>query len=485
MADVNKAIKPVESTRIAPLNDGALYQANKEIKFRLGAGLDMFLVNKSYLTFDVVVASRTFADAKAADASEASADLSNTYHPSYIRNANNIFKTIEVYYGGDCLYTTKTHNIHQNTIKQSTWGDDYLDKHPESFTTTNMINRDGTAYLKIPNADASGATGHLKDIVRKEHTISNVQIPLNQLLPYWMDLGSNGFPMRGLNQQLEVRLYLANPDQYIVDWDKSTRDFITGLEAPQQVASTDDEDDEWGDAKISARFQTNDITLKNVYIYGSYYTPDANEAAIIDAKCRDGSYKLNYNVWEFDERQVDGISTIENIPMNVVTSNTKSILVWCYRKQTSPSVTYKPNIHNFQLKFTPHVAPLQPIAGTTMETPHEYKFQIDDVFGNIDTHFSSTNSDYNRCYQYEKSNILGKTVTKPSSTFFMFGMNYTSDPSDLGADSSDWNSQYQLNFNALTDNAEHAEGNGLQYVIAVNVECGLIIKNNHLYTFTL
>ena len=36
MADINKAIKPIENVRIAPLNDGTLYQANKEIVFRLG-----------------------------------------------------------------------------------------------------------------------------------------------------------------------------------------------------------------------------------------------------------------------------------------------------------------------------------------------------------------------------------------------------------------------------------------------------------------
>lgn len=479
MADVNKAIKPAESTRIAPLNDGALYQANKEIKFRLGAGLDMFLVNKSFLTFDVEVAGKTFTDALTNEGTEA---VAKNFYPSYIRNANNIFRTIEVYYGGDCIYTTKTHNIHQNFVKQAGWADDYLDKHPETYATTNMINRDGTAYLKLENAHNVGAAGHLKDLIRNTQTLVNVQIPLNQVLPYWMDVGSDGFPMRGLNQQIEVRLYIANPDQYIVDYNGTTNDFVTGLAHPEHkvVANA------WAtNAKISDRFETGDITLKNVYIYANYYTPDANEAAIIDAKCRDGTYKLKYNVWEFDERQVDRISTIENIPMSVVTSNTKSILVWCYRKQTSPSVTYKPNIHNFQLKFTPHVAPLQPIAGTTMETPHEYKFQIDDVLNNIDTYFTETNSDYNRCYQYEAGNTLGTAVTKPSSTFFMFGMNYTSDPTDLGADSSDWNSQYQLNFNALADTATHAEGNGLQYVIAVNVECGLIIKNNKIFTFTL
>ena len=119
-----------------------------------------------------------------------------------------------------------------------------------------------------------------------------------------------------------------------------------------------------------------------------------------------------------------------------------------------------------------------------METPHEYKFQVDDVLNNIDTYYCSTNSDYNRCYMFEDQpgTKTGTTVTNPSSSFVIFGMNYVSDPTDLGADSSDWNSQYQINYNGVTDNAG---GAGLQFVIAVNVECGLIIKDHKVYTFTL
>ena len=112
MADINKAIKPIESARIAPLNDGTIYQANKEIVFRLGAGLNMFLVNKSYLTFNLKCAGKTFSNFFTADGT-ADAAITNFY-PSYIRNAANIFKTIEISYGGDVIYTTRTHNIEIN-----------------------------------------------------------------------------------------------------------------------------------------------------------------------------------------------------------------------------------------------------------------------------------------------------------------------------------------------------------------------------------
>ena len=149
MADINKAIKPIESVRIAPLNDGTIYQANKEIVFRLGAGLNMFLVNKSYLTFNLKCESRTIASVLAA-AGTAGAAVTN-YYPSYIRNAANIFKTIEISYGGDVIYTTRTHNIEINTIRQTRYGDDYLNANWATYTTSDMIEK-GTDYLKFENA---------------------------------------------------------------------------------------------------------------------------------------------------------------------------------------------------------------------------------------------------------------------------------------------------------------------------------------------
>ena len=475
MADVNKAIKPIESTKIAPLNDGTLYQANKEIVFRLGAGLNMFLVNKSYLTFNLKCATKTFA-AVLSTPGKADAAISNFY-PSYIRNAANVFKTIEISYGGDVIYTTRTHNIEINTIKQTKYGDDYLDANWATYTTTNMV-KNGTAYLKLENATKNGTTGHLTDVVREEQIIYNIQIPLNQILPIFMDLGSEGFPMRSLNQQIEVRLLIADPYQYLIDWDKRTNDFVTNVTKPDSKTKI-----MWNtDNSISQRFENSDITLENVFIYGNYYTPEASEAAIIDEKCKNGEYKLKYNTWVLDERQVDSIKSTQAIPASVVTTNTKSILVYCFKKHTSPSVTYKPNINNFQLKIGSFTCPLQPITESNMVTPHEYKFSVDDVFDNIDTYFTSTNSDYNRCYLYEGSTIIGTAVAKPSSLFYIFGMNYTSDPTDLGSDSSAWNSQYQMQFNGVNDNAG---GAGLQFVIAVNTECGLLIKENNLKTFTL
>ena len=477
MADINKAIKPIESARIAPLNDGTVYQANKEIVFRLGAGLNMFLVNKSYLTFNLRCAGKTFTDALSGDET-AEKDVTERFNATYIRNAANIFKTIEISYGGDVIYTSRTHNIEINTIRQTKYGDDYLDANWATYTTTNMVKND-TAYLKLYNANKVGKTGHVKDLIRDEQIIYNVQIPLNQILPIFMDLGSEGFPMRSLNQQIEVRLLIADTYQYLIDWDSSADDFLTDVKIVENDGTVKD----WDDKKsVSERFENSDITIENVFIYANYYTPESSEAAIIDEKCKNGEYKLKYNTWVLDERQVDSIKSTQTIPASVVTTNTKSILVYCFKKHTSPSVTYKPNINNFQLKIGSFTCPLQPIAESNMVSPHEYKFSVDDVFDNIDTYFTSTNSDYNRCYLYEGAGKVGTLLDNPSSLFYIFGMNYTSDPTDLGSDSSAWNSQYQMQFNGINDDAG---GTGLQFVIAVNTECGLLIKENNIKTFTL
>ena len=486
MADINKAIKPIESARIAPLNDGTIYQANKEIVFRLGAGLNMFLVNKSYLTFNLRCASKTLSGVLSSD--KTTGDPIKIFCPSYIRNAANVFKTIEISYGGDVIYTSRTHNIEINTIRQTKYGDDYLDANWATYTTTNMINN-GTDYLKLENGhkvgDAVKDDSTKKDIIREEQIIYNIQIPLNQILPIFMDLGSEGFPMRSLNQQIEVRLLIADTYQYLIDWNPEINDFETNILKPYSSTSA------WlSDKPISERFSNSDITLENVYIYANYYTPEASEAAIIDEKCKNGEYKLKYNTWVLDERQVDSIKSTQTIPASVVTTNTKSILVYCFKKQTSPSVMYKPNINNFQLKIGSFTCPLQPIADSTMVTPHEYKFQVDDVFDNIDTYFTSTNSDYNKCYLFEGDGKVGTDLDRPSSLFYIFGMNYTSDPTDLGSDSSAWNSQYQMQFNGVNDDGLNSsnpttKGPGLQFVIAVNTECGLLIKENNIKTFTL
>ena len=485
MADINKAIKPIESARIAPLNDGTIYQANKEIVFRLGAGLNMFLVNKSYLTFNLKCSGKTFSNVLDKDG-PGDSSTSSDFYPSYIRNAANIFKTIEISYGGDVIYTTRTHNIEINTIRQTKYGDDYLDANWATYTTTNMV-KNGTAYLKLENATKNGDSTHKKDLIREDQIIYNIQIPLNQILPIFMDLGSEGFPMRSLNQQIEVRLLIADTYQYLIDWDYKINDFVTNKKNVDTRVLTVNLN-----KSISERFENSHITLENVYIYANYYTPESSEAAIIDEKCKNGEYKLKYNTWVLDERQVDSIKPTQTIPASVVTTNTKSILVYCFKKQTSPSVMYKPNINNFQLKIGSFTCPLQPIADSTMISPHEYKFQVDDVFDNIDTYFTSTNSDYNKCYLFEGNNIIGTTVTKPSSLFYIFGMNYTSDPTDLGSDSSAWNSQYQMQFNGVNDDGLNdtsssppVKGPGLQFVIAVNTECGLLIKENNIKTFTL
>ena len=180
MTDVNKAIKPVESLVIAPLNEGALYKANNFILFRIGASnMNMWLTNSSYLTLDIEYTGQTVSGYS----------TQTKACPTYIRNACNLFSQIEVQYGGDTIYS-QPYNIEQNTIKQLYYGEDYLSGNYATYTTREMVVKD--MYDTKSNSERlmTGINTHLKfdnntasSNTLKDTTIHNVMIPINQLIP--------------------------------------------------------------------------------------------------------------------------------------------------------------------------------------------------------------------------------------------------------------------------------------------------------------
>lgn len=490
MADINKAIKPVESITIAPLNEnGDGYKANSYIQFRISAAdLSMWLTNDSYLRLELHVEEKANlgTDSGAEDGEEIK------FTPSYIRNACNLFRDVQIKYGGDVIYQ-QPYNIEQNTLKMLSYGESYLNANYPTFTTTKMV-IDNLAYLKVSNSGEM--TG--EHVYEREGTmLTDIIIPINQLLPVFQDVDANGFPIRSLKNYIEINLFVAEPYRYLVDWDPDTKDFTTSKNCVNSDVETykkDDADEEDGSYKstspIEERFPSNLVALKNVRMYCASYIPDQSTANIIDSKCSsDEGFKLRYNIWQTSLRQVQQINSATNaIPFSVSTNNTKSLMLYCHRTGCSPSVMYRPNINSLYIKFGPNQLPFQPIAGNTMETPFEYKFTSDDVLNNIDTYFTETNNDYNRSYQFEEGMTLGGNGLKPSSSFVLMGANYVSDPDDLGSPSSAWNNQYQATFNGLAAYTDRAEANGksgLTFVLGISTDMGLKISNNAIKTFNL
>ena len=360
MADVNKALKPVESVTIAPLNEGSDFRSNSYILFRLSsADLSMWLTNVSYLRLSLEVAARNGISVTGSSANATSSAC-------YIRNAANLFKDVQVYYGGDLVYQ-QPYNIEQNTLRMLNYGETYLRDNYATYTTASMVN-DGSAYLKLSNGTTSSATA----MNRPAQTITDIIIPVNQLIPMFEDCDSHGFPMRGLRSQIEIRLYIAEPYRYLVDWSNSVKDFTNGTCTLSAGACAE---------SIQSRFPSTDITLTNVRLFCSHYVPDQNTAQVIDDKCRSAEgWGLRYTLWQTALRQMPRISPSTNaIPFSVTTNNTKSMLLYCHKAGCSPSVMYRPFISSLYMKFGPNQLPYQPIAGNPMETPFEYKFTSDDV----------------------------------------------------------------------------------------------------------
>lgn len=492
MTDVNKAIKPVESTIIAPLNDGAKYQTNNFIQFTIGASqLNMWLVNSSYLSLDLVYTSKTnpYGAAK------------TSLCPSYIKNACNLFSSIEVLYAGDTIYS-QPYNIEQNTLKQLYYGEDYLKNNYMTFTTREMILADmqnmnitgpaaahlypvenrlyagQTAYLKLRNDATNGGKLGGADT----QTIRNIMIPINQLIPFFMDMGSEGFPVRCMKNQIEIRLYIAEPYRYLVDWDPVNKDFSDTLYIDN---SSDHNVANIQETPISARYGNTDIEFKNVRMFCQHYLPDAGLAARIDNECLNSPEGKQYGFvrTEIAQRQINKINLTNNIPLTCATNNTQNLMLFCYKTGISPGVMYRPLINSLYIKFGSNQLPFQPIPGDSFTAPFEYKFLTDDVLNMIDTYNSETNHDYNASYRYidiPDGATARPTPTIPTSSFVLMGANYVSDPDAIGACSTLWNSAYQVSFNAKFEDATP-----LTVILGVESKWGLLFQNGKLTTINI
>ena len=471
MTDVNKAIKPVESLTIAPLNEGGEFRANNYIQFKIGASdLSMWLVNNSYMRFDLQYT-------RAAWTPDPDSDNATAASKTYLRNANFVFRMVEILYGGDPIYSIP-YNIEQNVVKMLDYGESYMNANFATFTTTKMI-KDETAYLEFDNGTTgtkSGDPAAFPAIAAATKTIKDIMIPINQLLPIFQDCTSNGFPVKNLKSQLEIRLYIAEPRRYLVDYNQTTNDFSDKPwvgEIPQEHST------------IEARYPAGSVQLQNVRFYVSNYIPNPSESAVIDDKVNSTGLKMRYSMIQSGLRQMEKIQLGQNIiPFTVSTNNVTSLMLYCHKQNLSPSLMYRPYIDSLYIKFGANQLPFQPIAGDSFSAPHEFKFTSDDVLNSIDTYFSETNNDYNRSYHQsdapEFTDNVRDGLSIPESSFVMMGANYVNDPADMGSNSSRWNSQYQAHFTGKNEDRTQ-----LTYVLAVKTEYGLILKDGDLKTVNI
>ena len=222
-------------------------------------------------------------------------------------------------------------------------------------------------------------------------------------------------------------------------------------------------------------------------MYCAHYIANQSESAVIDDKINNSGLKMRYQMVHTALRQMPKITLgNNNLPFTLSTENVKSLMLYCHKQDISPSIMYRPYINSLYIKFGSNQLPFQPIAGDSMTTPHEFKFTSDDVLNNIDTYFSETNDDFNRCYRYSAAPSSDGTshkrtaITVPESTFVLMGANYVNNPGDLGSNSSRWNSQYQATF---MGNIE--DQTPLTYVLAVVTDYGLIVKDGDCKTYNL
>ena len=477
MTEPIKSVTPVQSRIIAPLNEGSEFSANSYIQFRINASeLPMWLVNDSYLRFDIEYTRSLYKIPASSVASASNKNINKTY----IRNAGNIFNMIKVKYGGDDIYT-QLYNIEQNTLKMLSYGESYLNANYATFTTNKMI-QDKKAYLEFDNGTATNNTE--QDIPAVSKTIANVMIPINQLLPFFMDVNSTGFPIGYLKKQFEINLYIAEPYKYLVDYDDAMNDFSEYFRRSKSSNGTTQPI--IANAGLQIRYPSNSIKLTNVRMYCSCYVPTNDEAQVIQNKINSDGLKYKYNLWHIGVREVSGLSSTNNLPFSVTSENTSSLMLYCHNQNISPSIMHRPLINSLYLRFGEMQLPFQPIPGDSFTNPYEYKFTSDDVLNNIDTYFSETNNDYNNSYRYrsipnpDTDHVSMKETdiqsnSTPGSSFILMGANFTNSNDKLGSASSRWNHQYQASFNARLN-----QKIPLRFILGVKTEFGMVVKDGNI-----
>ena len=304
----------------------------------------------------------------------------------------------------------------------------------------------------------------------------------------FLDVNSTGFPVGYLKKQIEINLYIAEPYQYLVDYDDDMGDFTEYFRRCKSNGTTYARQPVI-DVPLTNRYPSDSIKLSKVRMFCSCYVPTNDEAAVIQNKINSDGMKYKYNLWHIGIREVNKIDTTNNLPFSVTTNNTSSFMLYCHNNNntTSPSLMHRPMVNSLYLRFGEMQLPFQPIPGDSFRNPFEYKFTSDDVLNNIDTYFSETNNDYNNAYQYMSINSSTDTTANklnsdylennkiPSSSFVLLGANFTNSNDKLGSASSRWNSQYQASFNA-----NYIQEQPLRFLLGVKTEYGLLVKDGML-----
>lgn len=481
MSEPIKSAYPVQTRIITPINETTEYTTRAYIQFKINASeLPMWLVNDSYLRFDI-----NYTRAAYHTGAGKTGNTNKGINKTYIRNAANIFDMVKVKYGGDDIYT-QTWNIEQNTIRMLGYGESYLNANYSTFTTNKMIS-EGTAKLVFDNGTATaGHEDNDEEIPAATKEILNVMIPVNQLLPMFMDVNSTGFPIGKLKRQLDIQLFIAEPYKFLVDYDDVMGDFSPYFRRCKSSTGNALADRQPViNSSLSDRYPGSEgsIKLQHVALYCSCYVPTNEEDAVITNQVNGNGMKFRYHTWHIGVRDVSGIGLSNNLPFSVTTENTEAFLLYCHDQGKSSSLMIRPNLETLYLRFGEMQLPFQPIPGDTWSTPFEYKYTTDDVLDNVDTYFSDTNNDYNRSYQFKArpaaatdcNEAAYQTNTVPGSNFVLLGANFVNAPDKLGSPSSRWNHQYQASFKAT-----QSQTRSLRFILGVKTEYGMIVKNGDL-----
>lgn len=448
-----KSKAPIESSIASPINEAVEFTPGNTIIFRIGAAdLLYWLVQDSYFVFDVDW-SRTSNTAPARNL--------------VIRNSSMFFNNVRIIHAGNEVYYSQ-YNIAQQFLDLIKSGDDYLQSQYHEWTNHKTYDRAVGDVVNYPLILRASEWGTNTSLTKKGYVMH-----VGQILKCFSQI--ENFPLKYLTQQIEIRLQLAQPNEFVCAVTADANNFydLQGNAPSTNGASAENEG-------VAANYTnlTYKITNMRLYMFGAQVEPsyDAVQGAS-NATGQGTCWK--YQMPRINLRNEPARANAQYLISNFqcITENTNELYIWAVR-HNNLATAIRPKVNNCNIRFGPYQMPKSPTAEDNWLKPCLYKQLVDDTLEYSTAYYTSANADLYKSYPVVPASqtIISTSANNctPHDTNILIAGSFTTDDNQPGSNSKAWNSQYNLHYQLMLPESAWT------WVLAVTTDYVLTLRQGML-----
>lgn len=456
-----KSLAPIEQAIISPINESTTFTPGNTIIFRISSSdMRFWLVQDSYFVFDV--------------------DWSFDARPGrslVIKNSSTFFTNVRIIHGGNEVYYSQ-YNIAQQFLDYIKTGDDYLAANYNEWTSHSTFNEDVDTRDDYPLIILDTQVPREPDANdRFKITKRGIIMHVSQILKCFSQC--ENFPLKNCPQAIEIRLQLAQPNEFLCSTTANNFYDIKG-NTPAAVGLAQQQNNDYKGAVSEDEIPINSnitYTVKNMRLYMFGAQVQESYASVMSASNESGQGLM----WEYTMPRIN----LRNEPQRespgylisnfqCITENVDKIYVWGVR-HNNLGVTIRPHVTNMNLRFGAHQLPKSPTSEDNWTKPALYKALVDDVLEYDTAYYTSANHDLYSSYAIipAEAQTLYQDDTE-HDTHLLMAASFTTDDKHPGSPSSAWNSQYNLHYYLVNPEA------AMTWVLAVDTQYVLSLRSGML-----